>query len=49
MRRRVPSLEKAKKLIGYQPTRSLDDIINDVADEFRQEAPETKFDVQQSS
>src|SRR4029079_7032749 len=49
MRRRVPSLEKAKKLIGYQPTRSLDDIINDVADAFRQEAPETKFDVQQSS
>ena len=49
MRRRVPSLEKAKKLIGYQPTRTLDDIINDVADEFRQEAPETKFDVQQSS
>ena len=49
MRRRVPSLEKAKKLIGYQPTRTLDDIINDVADEFRQETPETKFDVQQSS
>ena len=38
MRRRVPSLEKAKRLIGYQPTRSLDDIINDVADEFRNEA-----------
>lgn len=35
MRRRVPSLEKAKQLIGYQPTRSLDDIINDVASEFR--------------
>jgi UDP-glucose 4-epimerase len=38
MRRRVPSLEKAKQLIGYQPTRSLDDIINDVANEFRNEA-----------
>jgi UDP-glucose 4-epimerase len=37
MRRRVPSLEKAKQLIGYQPTRSLDDIINDVAMEFRNE------------
>jgi len=47
MRRRVPSLEKAKKLIGYRPTRSLENIINDVADEFRKETPETKFDVQQ--
>ncbi|MDQ3801316.1 MAG: GDP-mannose 4,6-dehydratase [Acidobacteriota bacterium] len=36
MRRRVPSLEKAQRLIGYQPTRTLDDIINDVAEEFRQ-------------
>lgn len=37
MRRRVPSLEKARKLIGYQPTRSLKDIINDVAAEYRKE------------
>lgn len=35
MRRRVPNLEKAKRLVGYQPTRSLDDIINDVAAEYR--------------
>lgn len=35
MQRRVPSLEKARQLIGYQPTRSLDDIINDVANELR--------------
>lgn len=35
MRRRVPSLEKAEKLIGYKPTRTLDDIINDVVREFR--------------
>lgn len=35
MQRRVPSLEKASRLIGYKPTRSLDDIINDVAAEFR--------------
>lgn len=35
MQRRVPSLDKAKRLIGYQPTRSLDNIINDVAAEFR--------------
>jgi UDP-glucose 4-epimerase len=38
MRRRVPGLEKAKKLIGYQPTRSLVDIINDVANEFKKES-----------
>nr|HQU93265.1 GDP-mannose 4,6-dehydratase [Pyrinomonadaceae bacterium] len=29
MRRRVPGLDKAKKLIGYEPTRSLENIIND--------------------
>ena len=37
MRRRVPSLEKAKRLIGYEPTRTLDQIINDVAAEFQEE------------
>lgn len=37
MQRRVPSLSKARNLIGYQPTRKLDDIINDVADQFREE------------
>ena len=37
MRRRVPSLEKAKRLIGFQPTRTLDGIINDVAEQFRDE------------
>jgi UDP-glucose 4-epimerase len=36
MQRRVPSLEKARRLIGYQPTRTLEDIINDVATEARQ-------------
>lgn len=35
MRRRVPSLEKAARLIAYKPTRTLDDIINDVAEEMR--------------
>jgi len=38
MARRVPGLEKAKKLIGYEPTRSLTDIINDVANEFKNES-----------
>jgi len=37
MRRRVPSLEKAKRLVGYEPTRTLDQIINDVAEQFRVE------------
>lgn len=37
MRRRVPSLEKAERLVGYQPTRDLDEIINDVAAQFREE------------
>lgn len=40
MQRRVPSLEKAKRLIGYQPTRTLDDIINDVSAEFLNGAAE---------
>jgi UDP-glucose 4-epimerase len=35
MQRRVPSLEKAQRLIGYQPTRTLENIINDVAAEFQ--------------
>lgn len=35
MQRRVPDLEKAKRLIGYKPTRSLADIINDVVNERR--------------
>ncbi len=43
MARRVPCLEKAKRLIGYQPTRSLDDIIKDVAEELR---PSTAGQVQ---
>lgn len=41
MRRRVPSLEKARRLIGYQPTRTLEDIINDVAAEMRPAANTT--------
>ncbi len=37
MRRRVPSLDKASRLIAYQPTKTLTDIINDVANQFREE------------
>jgi len=36
MQRRVPSLEKAKRLIGYVPTKTLVDIINDVAGGLKQ-------------
>lgn len=46
MRRRVPSIDKAKQLIGFQPTRTLDDIINDVANELRAGLPETTFNAQ---
>ena len=35
MRRRVPSLEKARRLLDYRPTRALDSIIRDVADDLR--------------
>ncbi|MFN6963769.1 MAG: NAD-dependent epimerase/dehydratase family protein [Pyrinomonadaceae bacterium] len=41
MQRRVPSLEKARRLIGYRPTRSLAEIINDVAADYRQQAAES--------
>jgi UDP-glucose 4-epimerase len=37
MQRRVPGLEKARHLIGYKPTRTLTDIINDVAADLRKE------------
>lgn len=36
MQRRVPSLEKANRLIGYIPTKTLVDIINDVAGDLKQ-------------
>ena len=42
MQRRVPCLDKAKRLLGYEPTRSLEDIINDVAQEFRAYAAATQ-------
>lgn len=38
MQRRVPSIDRAQKYIGFQPTRTLNDIINDVANEFREES-----------
>ena len=36
MRRRVPCLEKAGRLIGYKPTRTLEQIVADVIEEKRQ-------------
>lgn len=41
MQRRVPSLDKARRLINYQPTRTLAEIITDVANEFRGEAQQS--------
>lgn len=46
MARRVPSLEKAERLIGYKPTRTLDNIINDVAAEFRRDRPDSSKNAQ---
>ncbi|MBV9217001.1 MAG: GDP-mannose 4,6-dehydratase [Acidobacteria bacterium] len=37
MQRRVPSIEKARRMIGYQPTHTLDDIINDVARDLKRD------------
>ena len=42
MRRRVPNLDKARRLIGYQPTRGLENIINDVANEYRKATAATQ-------
>lgn len=35
MQRRVPDINKANRLIGFQPTKTLDNIISDVVNEFR--------------
>ena len=37
MARRVPCLDKARRLIGYAPTRTLDDCIQDTAESIRAE------------
>lgn len=37
MQRRVPNLAKANKLINYKPTKTLNNIIEDVAQQFREE------------
>jgi UDP-glucose 4-epimerase len=34
-RRRVPDLSRLKRLTGFQPAKTLDDIIDDVAEECR--------------
>ncbi len=36
MQRRVPCIDRAHELIGFKPTRTLEDIINDVAADFRE-------------
>ena len=37
MRRRVPSIEKAKKMIGFTPKKTLEDVISDVANYMKGE------------
>jgi UDP-glucose 4-epimerase len=37
MYRRVPDLSKANRLVGYRPTKTLDDILTDVLDELSSE------------
>ena len=37
MRRRVPSIEKAERIIGFKPVKTLMDIIIDVAKQFRKD------------
>ena len=37
MRRRVPCIKKVKKLIGFKPTRTLKDIVRDVAESIKRE------------
>lgn len=39
MQRRVPALDKARKLIGYSPKRALDQILADVISEARRNRP----------
>lgn len=38
MRRRVPCIKKIKKLIGFKPTRTLKDIVRDVAESIKHES-----------
>ena len=38
MRRRVPCIKKIKKLIGFKPTRTLKDIVRDVAESIKNES-----------
>lgn len=46
MQRRVPSLDKAQRLINYQPTRTLDNIINDVVADYKTAANISKSNAQ---
>ena len=41
MRRRVPDLTRARKLIGFCPSFSLDETIRSVADHYRKRGPDT--------
>ena len=44
MARRVPDISKAKKFVGFSPTKNLDDILKSVVEHCRTEAPVTPKD-----
>lgn len=39
MQRRVPSIEKIKRLIGYVPTKTLDDVLISIIDYIKKQFP----------
>jgi UDP-glucose 4-epimerase len=41
MQRRIPNLARISSLIGFRPARSLDDILNDVIEQFTDKRDET--------
>jgi UDP-glucose 4-epimerase len=41
MQRRIPNLSRISSLIGFRPSRSLDDILNDVIEQFTEKRDET--------
>jgi len=42
MRRRVPCVDKIKKYIGYEPKKTMDDILNDVIEDKKREIENEK-------
>ena len=49
MQRRIPDLTRIASLIGFRPTLSLDDILNDVIEELSRKRDEVQADVRKSA